>query len=77
MALDRVKLDSDEQYAKAVEALRCPESVSGYREVRYPKQDAARARVEELLGGGNESSPKVVVTVDRNVLDSLRSPTHA
>jgi indolepyruvate ferredoxin oxidoreductase len=75
--LDRVKLDSDEQYAKAVEALRCPESVSGYREVRYPKQDAARARIEELLGGGNEPSPKVVVTVDRNVLDSLRSPTHA
>jgi hypothetical protein len=75
--LDRVKLDSDEQYAKAVEALRCPEAVSGYREVRYPKQDAARARVEELLGGGNEPTPRPVATVDRNVLDTLRAPTHA
>ena len=33
----------------AEEALRLPESVTGFREVRYPKEDAARARLSELL----------------------------
>jgi indolepyruvate ferredoxin oxidoreductase len=37
--------------AGAEEALRLPESVTGFREVRYPKEDAARARLAELLGG--------------------------
>jgi indolepyruvate ferredoxin oxidoreductase len=35
--------------AAAEEALRLPESVTGFREVRYPKEDAARARLAELL----------------------------
>jgi indolepyruvate ferredoxin oxidoreductase len=33
----------------AEEALRLPESVTGFREVRYPKEDVARARLSELL----------------------------
>ena len=36
--------------AQADEATRLPERVTGYREVRYPKQDAARARFAELVG---------------------------
>jgi indolepyruvate ferredoxin oxidoreductase len=47
--LDRVSLNTDEAYEKAVRILRCPEQVSGYREVRYPKMDAARAAVESEL----------------------------
>jgi indolepyruvate ferredoxin oxidoreductase len=39
---------------RADEALRLPESVTGYREVRYPKEDAARARFAELLGEARE-----------------------
>ena len=30
--------------------LRCPEDVSGYREIRYPKQEQVRDRVEGELG---------------------------
>ncbi|HEX2503310.1 MAG TPA: 2-oxoacid:acceptor oxidoreductase family protein [Miltoncostaeaceae bacterium] len=33
-------------------ALRLPESVTGFREVRYPKEDAAYARLAELIGAG-------------------------
>jgi indolepyruvate ferredoxin oxidoreductase len=33
----------------AHEALRLPETVNGYREIRYPKEDAAYARFAELL----------------------------
>jgi indolepyruvate ferredoxin oxidoreductase len=35
--------------AAAEEALRLPESVTGFRGVRYPKEDAARARFDALL----------------------------
>ena len=36
--------------AAAEEALRLPEGVTGFREVRYPKEEAARGRLAELLG---------------------------
>jgi indolepyruvate ferredoxin oxidoreductase len=36
-------------YERYVSALRCVESVRGYREVRYPKMDEARRNVPELL----------------------------
>jgi indolepyruvate ferredoxin oxidoreductase len=36
----------------AEEALRLPESVTGFRAVRYPKEDAARARLADLLREG-------------------------
>ena len=47
--LDRVSLHTDEAYGKALRILRCPEGVSGYREVRYPKMDAVRSEVEGEL----------------------------
>lgn len=47
--LDRVGLNTDEAYEKAVRILRCPEEVSGYREIRYPKMDAVRAAIEGEL----------------------------
>ncbi len=36
-------------YHQAVELLRLPEQATGYREVRYPKMAAARARAQEIL----------------------------
>jgi indolepyruvate ferredoxin oxidoreductase len=47
--LDRVNLATDQEYAQALRALKCPEQVSGYREVRYPKMDATRAAIEADL----------------------------
>ena len=41
---------TDENYAKYVEALECPETVRGYREIRYPTMEAAKQKVEKLLG---------------------------
>ena len=68
--LARVSLN-DANYAAAVETLRSPEEVTGYREVRYPKMEAVRARVEGEL----TRLPRVELAVHRNVLEGLRTPT--
>lgn len=39
----------EESYASYVEALRSPEMVKGYRDIRYPKMEEARALVASLL----------------------------
>jgi len=43
-------------YDRWVEALRCVEPVSGYREIRYPKMDEARRRAEELVRHGTRAA---------------------
>ena len=39
-----------ESYEKHVNALETPEEVRGYREVRYPKMELAKEKVEKLIG---------------------------
>jgi indolepyruvate ferredoxin oxidoreductase len=46
--LDRVHLIDD--YEQALRVLKSPETATGYREVRYPKMDEIRAKVEADLG---------------------------
>jgi indolepyruvate ferredoxin oxidoreductase len=56
--LDRVSLATDQAYRQALLVLRCPEQVSGYREIRYPKMDQEIQRVEAELGsGGTADAP--------------------
>jgi len=47
--LPRLDLSDDGGYALALEVLRCPERVSGYREVRYPKMAAVMADIQQRL----------------------------
>ncbi len=68
--LDRVSLN-DANYAAAVEVLKCTEDVTGYREVRYPKMDAAKARAEAAL----TPVPKMELDVRRGVLESMGRAT--
>ena len=42
-----------ESYEKHVNALETPEEVRGYREVRYPKMEVAKEKVEKLIGHRN------------------------
>ena len=42
-----------ESYEKHVGALETPEEVRGYREVRYPKMEVAKQKVERLIGHRN------------------------
>ena len=73
--LDRVNLSNPAGYELAMRVLNCPQEVSGYREIRYPKMDAAKATVETDLGSNDTpAAPKVEVAVQRNVLTSLRTP---
>lgn len=64
--LDRVSLNTDESYEKAVRVLRCPEQVTGYREVRYPKMDAVMASVE-----GELHPPTKMGTTETPVVSAL------
>jgi indolepyruvate ferredoxin oxidoreductase len=70
--LDRVQLGNDAGYAQALRVLKCPEDVSGYREVRYPKQDKVRETIEAEL----TRLPKMEMDVRHDVLDGMRTPTH-
>ncbi len=42
-------LTDKETYDRYVQALRCVEAVRGYREIRYPKMEEARQKVEQVL----------------------------
>jgi indolepyruvate ferredoxin oxidoreductase len=68
--LERINPGTD--YDQALRVLKSPETVEGYREVRYPKMDAVVAAIE------SELTPLVKTSADAagTVLDALRSPTH-
>ncbi len=70
--LERVSLANDAAYAQAMAALKSPETVTGYREIRYPKQDEVRAAIESDLA----QVPRMQVEMHRDVLQGLRKPTH-
>ena len=69
--LNRLNLATDVGYEQAMRVLKCPEQVSGYREVRYPKMDQVREQIESEL----TRQPKVAVEVNRDVLNTFRSPS--
>jgi hypothetical protein len=58
-----------------VRVLKSPEEVTGYREVRYPKQDRARQRVEAELGPVPSLAPPEPKSEIGSVLDALGTPT--
>ena len=47
--LGRLDLTTEAGYAQGLRVLKLPEEVTGYREVRYPKQDAALREAEAVL----------------------------
>ncbi len=53
------------EYDRYVAALRCVEDVRGYREIRYPKMDAARTKVAELLNRESKPAPREPVATHR------------
>jgi indolepyruvate ferredoxin oxidoreductase len=66
--LTRVNLSTD--YDKALDILKSPEQVTGYREVRYPKQDRVREQVESALGPVPTIDPPAMSEIG-SVLDAL------
>jgi indolepyruvate ferredoxin oxidoreductase len=66
--LGRVSLATE--YDKAVRILKAPEQATGYREVRYPKQDQVREQVEAELGPVARIDNKAVSEIG-SVLDAL------
>ena len=54
------KESSPSSYQNWLEAIRQPEQVTGYREIRYPKMRAAKQRVETLINQTHEISPRSI-----------------
>ena len=68
--LSRVNLAGE--YEKSLRVLKSPEQVTGYREVRYPKQDCVRAKVEAEIGPAPAAASSVqAVSEIGSVLDAL------
>jgi indolepyruvate ferredoxin oxidoreductase len=54
--VDQFEFEDEERYRAYVRALRLPEEVRGYREVIWPKMEAAYRMAEYLLNGEGEPS---------------------
>ena len=67
----RLDLSTAAAYRRAVEVLSCPEPVTGYREVRYPKQQAARAAAEASLSPPPQP-PRPELTIHRKASPKRR-----
>ena len=66
--LNRVDLTTQPAYEKSVQILRAAEDVKGYREVRYPTMDTARATVDAAFA----DRPSFEVAVSDDVASSKR-----
>ncbi|MBC7783419.1 MAG: 2-oxoacid:acceptor oxidoreductase family protein [Burkholderiales bacterium] len=73
--LSRITLDTHVNYDRAVRVLSCMEDVKGYREIRYPTMDAARAMVENEF-----NTPNLELSINHAVIDSMqrdaKNPQH-
>ncbi|MBI1370155.1 MAG: indolepyruvate ferredoxin oxidoreductase [Planctomycetes bacterium] len=73
--VDQAEWDTPAQYRKWLNALSTPVSVTGFREVRYPKQEAAKARAAAALAGVEEDTPiepRVNVSLSDRILTGPR-----
>ncbi|MBI1372678.1 MAG: indolepyruvate ferredoxin oxidoreductase [Phycisphaera sp.] len=61
--VDQADWADEQQYQTWLNVLRTPDSVTGYREVRYPKMEAARARAQAFLDGRDARPPQAGRTV--------------
>ena len=67
--LDRVNLNPGD-YGNALKALKSPDEVTGYREVRYPKMDKIRQQVEIDLA----NTPIMQLSIAREILSRNSAP---
>jgi indolepyruvate ferredoxin oxidoreductase len=70
--LDRVDLSNPTRYGQSATILKCPEEITGYREIRYPKMEAAKAAIEQELS----QPPKIEVEIARSVREGIHAPAY-
>ena len=75
--VDRIEWGSAGEYDKWERICRTPDGVTGFREVRYPKMEAARSEAEALLTGSHEDESngelKITVSLSNQILQSRES----
>ena len=67
--VDRFLEAGDRQYASYARALSLPDQVRGYREVIWPKMDAARRTASELLDGNEPPSTAGVDSGEKHLIE--------
>ncbi|QNN23857.1 indolepyruvate ferredoxin oxidoreductase [Planctomycetales bacterium ZRK34] len=72
--VDQADWTTPRQYQRWLAALSAPESVTGFREIRYPKQEAARARAEAILAGNEEDTHALEPCVKVSLSDRILTP---
>lgn len=72
--IDRVTWTTDGEYERWRTVLELPMTVTGYREVRYPKMQAARAAADAILSAPDDAppapAPQPVVSLSARVLSN-------
>ncbi|MFW6033244.1 MAG: DUF6537 domain-containing protein, partial [Phycisphaeraceae bacterium] len=71
--VDRLDWQGPRDYERWLAALATPAAVTGFREVRYPKMEAARQRTEEILATDPEEF-EIRTPTERTEAGSLRLP---
>ena len=73
--IDDMIYSSERDYERWVAICSTPQTVTGYREVRYPKQEAARKRAQELLNTPPENfeppAPEALQSEDTPTLEPV------
>ena len=74
--VNQLKWDDEAQYQRWLAALSSPEPVTGYREVRYPKMQAAMAKAKAALEATRSTTdgsgkPPVVVTLTDRIIETV------
>ncbi|MFA9477019.1 DUF6537 domain-containing protein [Phycisphaerales bacterium AB-hyl4] len=72
--VDRLAWDGQRDYHRWVAVMSTPASATGYREVRYPKMEAAKRRAEQLLAMDPETFDPADLPAPRNHDGSIRLP---
>jgi indolepyruvate ferredoxin oxidoreductase len=69
--VDQAAWVNPRQYDRWVAVLKTPETVTGFREIRYPKQEAAMARAQALLAEPLDEAPAPTPAITVSLSDRI------
>jgi indolepyruvate ferredoxin oxidoreductase len=73
--IDRIEIADSADYQRWTAILRAVDQVNGYREVRYPKMEAARTEIESLLAASHDEAdtdapPRITISLSGRIIQN-------